>query len=216
MCSRTRPRDELIEAFEQVRAGTPYLSNDLAMQVALVRTGVRRRPARRSDAARAADALAAGARQALWTDRRGAQRQLQDRGQHLLAAQAEARCARICRSLIRIAVQQVSRVVRTRDSGRAATASPRPRRRADSPGVSLQPHCQMFRRRSGKTCRDPDGRCPRIAMGEVVASGMYSAWDGIEYSSSGVVGLSVAGPHIAGPRFRRPGAARVDMRPTAE
>ena len=32
---------ELLKAFEKVRAGTPYLSNDLAMEVALVRTGVR-------------------------------------------------------------------------------------------------------------------------------------------------------------------------------
>ena len=36
--------DELKKAFEQVRAGTPYLSNDIAMQVALVRTGVRANP----------------------------------------------------------------------------------------------------------------------------------------------------------------------------
>src|SRR5262245_27030216 len=33
--------DELMRAFDKVRTGTPYLSNDLAMQVALVRTGVR-------------------------------------------------------------------------------------------------------------------------------------------------------------------------------
>ena len=36
--------DELMKAFGKVRAGTPYLSNDLAMQVALVRTGVRQDP----------------------------------------------------------------------------------------------------------------------------------------------------------------------------
>ena len=36
--------DELMKAFEQVRGGTPYLSNDLAMQVALARTGVRANP----------------------------------------------------------------------------------------------------------------------------------------------------------------------------
>ena len=36
--------DELMKAFDQVRTGTPYLSNDLAMQVALVRTGVRVNP----------------------------------------------------------------------------------------------------------------------------------------------------------------------------
>ena len=36
--------DELMKAFDQVRIGTPYLSNDLAMQVALVRTGVRSNP----------------------------------------------------------------------------------------------------------------------------------------------------------------------------
>ena len=36
--------DELMKAFDQVRVGTPYLSNDLAMQVALVRTGVRPNP----------------------------------------------------------------------------------------------------------------------------------------------------------------------------
>jgi two-component system invasion response regulator UvrY len=35
---------ELLKAFEKVRAGTPYLSNDLAMEVALVRTGVRADP----------------------------------------------------------------------------------------------------------------------------------------------------------------------------
>src|SRR5262249_42515321 len=33
--------DELIKAFHQVRSGTPYLNNDLAMQVAFVRTGAR-------------------------------------------------------------------------------------------------------------------------------------------------------------------------------
>ena len=36
--------NELMKAFDQVRSGTPYLSNDLAMQVALVRTGVRANP----------------------------------------------------------------------------------------------------------------------------------------------------------------------------
>ena len=36
--------DELMKAFDQVRTGTPYLSSDLAMQVALVRTGVRPNP----------------------------------------------------------------------------------------------------------------------------------------------------------------------------
>jgi DNA-binding NarL/FixJ family response regulator len=36
--------DELMKAFDQVRTGAPYLSNDLAMQVALVRTGVRANP----------------------------------------------------------------------------------------------------------------------------------------------------------------------------
>jgi DNA-binding NarL/FixJ family response regulator len=35
---------ELLKAFETVRSGAPYLSNDLAMEVALVRTGVRRNP----------------------------------------------------------------------------------------------------------------------------------------------------------------------------
>ena len=83
--------DELRQAFDKVRAGTPYLSNDIAMQVALVRTGARRNPLVRSHAARVADAVAAGRGQALWPHRRRAQRQLQDRGQPLLAAQAEAR-----------------------------------------------------------------------------------------------------------------------------
>jgi two-component system invasion response regulator UvrY len=36
--------EELVRAFEQVMAGTPYLSNELAMKVALVRTGLRRNP----------------------------------------------------------------------------------------------------------------------------------------------------------------------------
>jgi len=33
-----------MRAFDQVRAGTPYLSSELAMQVALVRTGLRSNP----------------------------------------------------------------------------------------------------------------------------------------------------------------------------
>jgi two-component system, NarL family, invasion response regulator UvrY len=33
---------ELIKAFEKVRSGAPYLSGDMAMQVAMVRTGLRR------------------------------------------------------------------------------------------------------------------------------------------------------------------------------
>jgi two-component system, NarL family, invasion response regulator UvrY len=36
--------EDLREAFETVRAGKPYLSNDLAMQVALVRTPARQNP----------------------------------------------------------------------------------------------------------------------------------------------------------------------------
>src|ERR1700728_2546844 len=32
--------DELVKAFDKVRMGSPYLSNDLAMQVALVGTGI--------------------------------------------------------------------------------------------------------------------------------------------------------------------------------
>ena len=35
---------DLLEAFEKVRAGKPYLSNDLAMQVALVHTPARQNP----------------------------------------------------------------------------------------------------------------------------------------------------------------------------
>jgi len=35
---------ELVRAFEQVMAGTPYLSNEIAMEVALARTGLRRNP----------------------------------------------------------------------------------------------------------------------------------------------------------------------------
>jgi DNA-binding NarL/FixJ family response regulator len=36
--------EELLRAFEQVMAGMPYLSSDLAMQVALARTGLKRNP----------------------------------------------------------------------------------------------------------------------------------------------------------------------------
>ena len=36
--------EELMKAFDKVRAGAPYLSGDLAMQVALVRTGVTSNP----------------------------------------------------------------------------------------------------------------------------------------------------------------------------
>ena len=35
---------ELMKAFDKVRTGTPYLDNDLALQVALVRTGLRANP----------------------------------------------------------------------------------------------------------------------------------------------------------------------------
>ena len=37
---KDRSSDELMKAFEQVRSGKPYLSEDLAMRVALLRTGV--------------------------------------------------------------------------------------------------------------------------------------------------------------------------------
>jgi len=36
--------EELVQAFEQVMAGTPYLSGELAMKVALARTGLKRNP----------------------------------------------------------------------------------------------------------------------------------------------------------------------------
>jgi len=36
--------EELVKAFSQVRVGAPYLSGEIAMQVALVQTGVRRNP----------------------------------------------------------------------------------------------------------------------------------------------------------------------------
>jgi DNA-binding NarL/FixJ family response regulator len=36
--------DEFVKAFDKVRAGTPYLSGDMATEVAFVRTGVRRNP----------------------------------------------------------------------------------------------------------------------------------------------------------------------------
>jgi DNA-binding NarL/FixJ family response regulator len=36
--------NELVRAFEHVAAGTPYLNSDLAMQVALARTGLKRNP----------------------------------------------------------------------------------------------------------------------------------------------------------------------------
>ena len=36
--------DELIKAFEKVRSGAPYLSNDMAIEVALARSGARRNP----------------------------------------------------------------------------------------------------------------------------------------------------------------------------
>lgn len=36
--------EELVKAFEKVRSGAPYMSGDLAMQVALVRTGARADP----------------------------------------------------------------------------------------------------------------------------------------------------------------------------
>jgi two-component system, NarL family, invasion response regulator UvrY len=36
--------DEFVKAFQKVRAGTPYISGDMAVEVALARTGARRSP----------------------------------------------------------------------------------------------------------------------------------------------------------------------------
>ena len=84
--------DELMKAFAQVRSGTPYLSNDVAMQVALVRTGVLSDPLAELTPRELQTLSHAGGRQALRPDRGGAQRQLQDGGQCLLATQAQAQC----------------------------------------------------------------------------------------------------------------------------
>ena len=84
--------DELMKAFDQVRTGTPYLSNDLAMQVALVRTGVRPNPLADLTPRELQMLVLVGGRQALWPHRRRAQCQLQDRGQRLLPAQTKAQC----------------------------------------------------------------------------------------------------------------------------
>ena len=56
--------EELVKAVQQVSAGLPFLSSELAIKVALTRT-TRDEPARRADPARVAGAGAARRRQAL-------------------------------------------------------------------------------------------------------------------------------------------------------
>ena len=125
--------DELMRAFAQVRAGTPYLSNDLAMQVALVRTGARSSPLAAADAARAADAVAAGGREALRAHRRGAQRQLQDGGQCLRPAQAQAQCE-----------EPAGPDPARGPEGRGPAVGRRIVERYSSCSVAWPPHCQLF------------------------------------------------------------------------
>ncbi len=90
--------DELVKAFDKVRVGSA-LSQQRPCHAG--GAGGHRgapRSARRPHAARTADAGAARRGQALWPDRGGTRRQLQDRRQHLLAAQAEAEARRTCRN----------------------------------------------------------------------------------------------------------------------
>ena len=63
--------DELVKAFEKVRGGSPYLSGDLAMQVALVRDRARRDRLADLTPRELETLSSAGERQALRPDRRG-------------------------------------------------------------------------------------------------------------------------------------------------
>ena len=81
--------EDLIKAFEKVRAGTPYLSDELARQVALLHMPARENPLAKFDSARAANPVAFSRRQALQPPRRGSQCQLQNRGQRHLPAQTQ-------------------------------------------------------------------------------------------------------------------------------
>jgi two-component system, NarL family, invasion response regulator UvrY len=84
--------DEVLKAFQRVRENRPYLSHDLASEVAFMEARGTTNPLRRMTV-RAADACAGRRRQALRSDRRESARELQDRGQHLHAAQGQTRRA---------------------------------------------------------------------------------------------------------------------------
>ena len=97
-CSRTPRRASWSKAFEKVRAGAHYLSGELAMQVALVGTGARRDPL--ADLTprelQMLALLAQGKSYGRISEELSGQ--LQDRGEYLLAAQAQAECRKSARA----------------------------------------------------------------------------------------------------------------------
>ena len=78
--------EELVRAVNRVLKGLPYLSDDLANTIAICA----QRTAGRPDTTRIADACPPRGRENLRLNRRRSQRELQDRGEYLLAAATEA------------------------------------------------------------------------------------------------------------------------------
>ena len=90
--------EEVLKAFQKVREGRPYLSHDLASEVAFMEARGTTNPLEAHDRARAADSRPRCRRQALWRDRRASACELQDRRQHLHPAESEARRAHAARN----------------------------------------------------------------------------------------------------------------------
>ena len=85
--------DEVVKAFQRVRENRPYLSHDLASEVAFMEARGTTNPLAAHDRARAPDARAHRRGQALRRDRRASACELQDGRQYLHPAQGEARRA---------------------------------------------------------------------------------------------------------------------------
>src|SRR6185437_6553839 len=88
--------DEVVKAFQRVRENRPYLSHDLASEVAFMEARGTTNPLRRMTV-RELQTLALVAEQALRRHRREFARELQDRRQHVHPAQGQARCAHAAR-----------------------------------------------------------------------------------------------------------------------
>ena len=88
--------DEVLKAFQRVRENRPYLSHDLASEVAFMEARGTTNPLRRMTV-RELQTLALVAEQALRRHRREFARELQDRRQHVHPAQGQARCAHAAR-----------------------------------------------------------------------------------------------------------------------
>jgi DNA-binding NarL/FixJ family response regulator len=82
--------DEVVKAFQRVRENRPYLSHDLASEVAFMEARGTTNPLRRMTRARAANARSRRRGQALRRDRRASPCKLQDRRQYLYPVEGKA------------------------------------------------------------------------------------------------------------------------------